>query len=34
VETGATSEVAGHAARVGVQLKVLQEEQVSWRRAF
>ena len=28
VETGATSEVAGHAARVGVQLKVLQEEQV------
>ena len=28
VETGATSEVAGHAARVGVQLKVLREEQV------
>ena len=25
-ETGATSEVAGHAARIGVQLKVLQEE--------
>ena len=28
VETGATSEVAGHAARIGVQLKVLQEERV------
>ena len=28
VETGATSEVAGHVARVGVQLKVLQEERV------
>ena len=28
VEAGATSEVAGHAARIGVQLKVLQEERV------
>ena len=28
VETGATSEVAAHVARVGVQLKVLQEERV------
>ena len=28
VETGATSEDAGHVARIGVQLKVLQEERV------
>ena len=28
VETGTTAEVAGHVARIGVHLKVLQEERV------